>query len=359
MAFSPAGNLLAYGGVNSIVLFDLVAGKEVRQFTVARSWFSGLAFTPDGKGLCGLNGNWGFTIYLWDVVTGTPLRPLGKHDASGGSIVFAPDGRSMALTGRDHAIRIHEVITRQERCRFQSLDKNPSKLAFSPDGRILAQGSEDITVLLWDVTGLLQKGRLRPIELSAKELQALWADLASNDAAAAYRAIGRLATGSKESIPFIRERLRPVSPVNADTVSGFVDGLDSDSFQTREHATEQLEKLADLAEPALLRALKDKPPLEKRQRIDRLLEKVVVQRDTPSPERLRMLRAGSSGTDGYSGSTATAGRIRQGRSGSRPDQRGEGGPGAPTLTSPQRNGGKAISAYASGSFAVHKNFAHA
>jgi WD40 repeat protein len=292
LAFSPDGKSLAFGGVNTTALFDLAAGKKIRQFkTPPRSWYNNLAFSPDGKTLYGFNGNWSSTIYLWDVATGAPLRPLDKPGNHISGFALARDGRSMALTGSDHAIRIHEVITRQERCRFQSPDKYPSKLAFSPDGRILAQGSEDITVLLWDLAGLGEKGRLRPTKLSAKELQALWADLAAADAVAAYRAIWKLAAGSTDSVPFIREHLRPVPPADANAISQFVADLDSDRFETRQHATGQLEKVAELAEPALRRALQDKPPLERRQRIDRLLEKVVVLRDTPSPERLRMLRA--------------------------------------------------------------------
>lgn len=82
-----------------------------------------------------------------------------------------------------------------------------------------------------------------------------------------------------------------MSTVDTRTISQLVADLDSDRFETRQHASEQLEKLAELAEPALHRALQDKPPLERRQRIDQLLEKLAVQRDTPSPERLRMLRA--------------------------------------------------------------------
>jgi len=292
LAFSPDGKLLAYGGANTTALFDLAAGKEVRQFKAPpRSWFSSLAFSPDGNTLCGYNGNWDFTIYLWDVATGKVLQPLGKLEKSMGRMVFAPDGKSMALTGGDHAIHIHEVITRRERCRFQSPDKKPSKLAYSPNGRILAQGSEDITVLLWDMTDLPGKDRPPSTSLSAKDLEALWADLASDDAAEAYRAIRKLAASAKESASFLRQQLRPVAPVDSRTIARFVADLDSDRFETRQHATEQLEKLAELAEPVLRQALQNKPPLERRRRIDQLLEKLAVQRDTPSPERLRMLRA--------------------------------------------------------------------
>jgi hypothetical protein len=67
--------------------------------------------------------------------------------------------------------------------------------------------------------------------------------------------------------------------------------LDNERFETRSQATEQLEKLRELAEPILRDALRGKPPLERRRRIERLLEKVATARETPPPDRLRMLRA--------------------------------------------------------------------
>jgi hypothetical protein len=102
--------------------------------------------------------------------------------------------------------------------------------------------------------------------------------------------MGKLTAASKDSVPFIQEHLRPIAPADAGTISRLVADLDSDRFETRDQASEQLEKLAELTEPELRRALGDNPPRERRQRIDRLLEKVVVQRDNPSPPRLRMLR---------------------------------------------------------------------
>jgi hypothetical protein len=197
----------------------------------------------------------------------------------------------MAPTGGDRLIRVWEVATRQERCRFRSPDKKPCSLAFAPDGLTLAQGSEDITVLLWDVTGRREKGQLRPVSLSTKELQALWTDLARADAAAAHRAIWTLTAGAKDSVPFIQEHLRPISPADGRIVARLVADLDNDRFATRQEATEQLEKLGELAVPALRKALQPKSPLETRKRIERLLEKVDAEQEQPLPDRLRVRRA--------------------------------------------------------------------
>ncbi len=251
LAFSPDGQLLAYRGRRSIELLDGATGKELRRITLLKDWTANLAFSADGKLLAGA-----FkydTIHLWDTTTGKEKsRPLGECDDTLSGVLFAPDGRSVASVS-DRTIRVWEVLTRRERCRFHCPDKNPSTyaFAFAPDGRTLAQGSDDATVLLWDLTGHQEKGHLPMIRLSPKELQALWADLAGADAAAAYRAIWTLAAGASESVPFLQEHLRPVAPVDTGTISRLVSDLDSEQFQTRKEATERLEKFGDLAEPVL------------------------------------------------------------------------------------------------------------
>jgi hypothetical protein len=52
----------------------------------------------------------------------------------------------------------------------------------------LASGSEDTSVLIWDLTGVLTDRRRATGALSRQELEALWPDLSSGDAARAYRA---------------------------------------------------------------------------------------------------------------------------------------------------------------------------
>jgi hypothetical protein len=63
--------------------------------------------------------------------------------------------------------------------------------------------------------------------------------------------------------------------------------LDSNQFPVRDKATQELEKLAELAHPALKKALAGNPSLEMRQRIETLLD------GWPkwSPGKLRTLRA--------------------------------------------------------------------
>src|SRR5262249_49458524 len=66
-----------------------------------------------------------------------------------------------------------------------------------------------------------------------------------------------------------------------------INDLNSERFADRQKATEALQGLRDLAEPALRKALREKPTLEVCQRVESLLEKLV----NLSPEELRLLRS--------------------------------------------------------------------
>lgn len=278
-----------------IELHDFITGKEVCVLDHLNEWLGNLTFSSDSKFLAASGYEnalpYGHTIHLWDTATGKLLpRPLGRPKSDIGGIAFAPDGRLLAAAETDRRIYVWEFITRLERCRFVTPDKKASTLAISPDGRLLAQGSEDRSVLLWDLTGRLEGGRLRPQALSLKELKELWVDLAKSDGPAASRAIWQLAAAPKDSVPFIRDHLHPVAPADAHVISRLISELDSEQFAIRTKATEKLEKIGELAETALREALQHKPELEKRRRIDHLLAKVVLARETPSADRLRMLR---------------------------------------------------------------------
>lgn len=296
---SIAPTAVAYNYQRMFSLWDVATGAEVRSFGGNRSSFGAAAFSPDGKTLA-IGAAWteirqGIYIHLWDVDTGKELRPVEPIQAEStepASLTFSPDGKTLASNDGGLLIQLWEVATRSEICRFQTPEKGGKALTFSPDGKLLASGSTDITVVLWDVTGRMQGGKLRPAELSPRESQSSWADLGSEDAPKARRALWALAAADSRSVVFLRERLHPaVSPASAETIARLVVDLDNTSFPARTKATAELAQLGELAEPVLLEALKKHPSLELRQRIEQLLKEVADQRSSPSGERLRLFRA--------------------------------------------------------------------
>ena len=74
--------------------------------------------------------------------------PVG---ASVNSVVFSPDGKTLASGGRDDTVRLWDVATGEEARRLTGHGVSVNSVVFSPDGKTLASGGFDGTVRLWDV----------------------------------------------------------------------------------------------------------------------------------------------------------------------------------------------------------------
>ncbi len=66
-----------------------------------------LALDPTGRILA--SGGTDNTIKLWDIATGRELRTLTGHDALLTSVDFSPDGSTLLSASRDRTIRLWDV----------------------------------------------------------------------------------------------------------------------------------------------------------------------------------------------------------------------------------------------------------
>lgn len=229
-----------------------------------------------------------FTLLFKDLRTGRDLTHCDPLPAAPEVLTFSPDGRMLAWSGSfmDPAIHLLEVASGRERRRLIGHRGRVNTLQFSATGERLLSGSVDTTALVWDLSCDRFRG-----STTIADLEALWADLAGEDAARAYQAIQRLAAAPQTAIAFLRKRLRPIPVVEEKRLARLRADLNSDDFAVRQKASDELTAYGEQAIPAYRKALGGKPSLESRRRLDDLLEKAQQTWWAASGERLRSLRA--------------------------------------------------------------------
>jgi DNA-binding beta-propeller fold protein YncE len=321
LAFSPDGGLLVVtapgdGALsNALVLLDVATGKELRKIESSRPVAS-FAFAPDGRELAAENAD--RTITLWEVASGKERGRLGQPAAeppqrnggamafrvvidgvNGGSfsepagpvgLTFSPDGRALVARGPGAVVRVWDVTAGKEVGQLKGHGGRVETVAFAPDGKTLASGSDDTTVLLWDAAGSMKElSKPAAADLPAAEAEAVWGDLAGEDAAKALRGVQKLAGAPGQAVPLLAEHLKPVARVDPQKVAGWIAGLDDEKFAVRQEAYANLLRVGEQAVPALRKVLGASPPLETRKRVEELLDKLTG--GTLSAEQLRLVRA--------------------------------------------------------------------
>jgi WD40 repeat protein len=297
-AFSPDGQILAVGsGKPAVGLWSVGTGKKLGELRCSREYrVDSVVFSPDGKTLAG-TGHDG-AAYVWVLASRTEVPQFNRRthewdDDFGGQVVaFSRDGSALAVASVSMPVGVWDVASGGHVHTFNTLTGGTHDevyaLAFSPDGRTFASaGAGHYDILVWDLTGLLRNGALPRVPVSAKEVATLWTDLASSDARVADRAVWRLAATPEQAVALLQEYLRPVSPADRGKIASWILDLDAKEFRARERAEQSLRALGELAEQSLRKALDSGPSLETRHRLQRLLARL----EPTAPRRLQIVRA--------------------------------------------------------------------
>ncbi len=316
MAATPDGELFASCSQDGrIILLDPASGKVVRKFSdplvlapVRKSKAAEIyrfAFSPNGKYLASVmnrfshaydSASYAFNaIQVWDVATGWELcrfaAPL-KEEMSFvvTDLAVSSDGRFVAFgMYGETAVHVWEVASASERGTFRGHDAIVTALAFSPDGKRLASGGADSMINIWDMNRPFHAKAAFKEKLSDKELAVVWTSLGKLNAAEADTAIWSLVYAAGQSVPWLKEKLKPVKPVAEAHLKKLIVDLESDVYAVRQKALLELEAAHDAAGPALTDALKGKLTLEGKLRVESLLGK--IKSPLSNPAELQFTRA--------------------------------------------------------------------
>lgn len=118
-----------------------------------------VVFSPNGKTLASASED--KSIRLWNLATGKTIATLRGHTNTVCSVVFSPDGKILASASCDGIVRLWDVASGKNTTTMQLPGTMFCSVAFGPDGNVLAAGSagwDEETksywgeVKLWDVS---------------------------------------------------------------------------------------------------------------------------------------------------------------------------------------------------------------
>jgi WD40 repeat protein len=154
VTFSSDGQQALSGSADgTLILWDVASGEPLRRFEGHVNEVEGVAFTPDGRTMVSAGGN---TIRMWDLEGGQEIRQQG-FGGMPALLDISPDGRTVIL--QLAGVALWDVESWRQVQSMPGGVSGPVELesaAFSPDGRLALSGYSDGTLRLWNIAGQVE-----------------------------------------------------------------------------------------------------------------------------------------------------------------------------------------------------------
>jgi WD40 repeat protein len=161
--FSPDGSLLAVWK-RSVEIWDLsnseIVGELTPHFQSPQGWngtprwgviVSALALSPGGAYLAYTVQHEGSSIHICEAATSREVNLLKGHARKVRVLAYSHTGNRLASGGGEGEVWLWNTVTGKPVRRFVGHEGPVTSLAFSSDDQTLVSGSDDTTALVWDL----------------------------------------------------------------------------------------------------------------------------------------------------------------------------------------------------------------
>jgi len=182
LTFTADGKkLLLRADLGRFELWDLAAGKSVKEYVRQDDIFALAAIEPGGKWLATVSGASGKIkdVTVWGLGSGKAYFTVSGDAKSVTGLAISPDGGTLATVGTEGKIILWDPVEGKELAKLTAPKETGyrSGLAFTPDGKTLVSVT-GIDVVRWDVGKRSVESQFKlPATLSALSDDGQWAAL--------------------------------------------------------------------------------------------------------------------------------------------------------------------------------------
>jgi WD40 repeat protein len=149
VAVTPDGKRAVSASWDTLTVWDLATGRELRTLEGHSARVNSVAVTADGKRVVSASDD--RTLKVWDLDTGCELRTLEGHSDGVNSVAVTPDGKWAVSASHDKTLKVWDLETGGVLRTLEGHTEWVYGVAVTPDGRRAVSASWDKTLKVWDL----------------------------------------------------------------------------------------------------------------------------------------------------------------------------------------------------------------